>query len=460
MPLPLRALIAVVLMAGFYILALGAVGALYWLAYYDFMKTGGQAGMAIFGLGIGTIILWSVLPRLKRFEAPGPELTRDAQPELFAVLEDVASATRQKMPANVYLFAEVNAGVRHRGRRRVMEIGLPLMQALTVTQFRAIVAHELGHYDGGDTKLGPLVYRTHDAIERTVDALLDDDSFIDKPFLWYGRFFLRVTHAVSRAQELAADRLAARVAGAGNAAAALLAIERAAAAFPEYWDSEVAPLLTHGFCPPIAAGFERFLAARPDIVATPRPAGPYDSHPPHDERIAALGGLVSNDDGPRAGSLLRDLPRLEAQLLDGETTPVSWEDAPARVHIPSWRGRAAENEQVLREVTPLALPAIATRLYDFSARLKLETEDGEQTNAAARIVAGALAVRLHDLGWMCEAEPGKPLAFTRDGRTIEPFNIMSRLRAGTLSQEVWEAECRAAGIDGATLSERPCATPG
>lgn len=54
---------------------------------------------------------------------------------------------------------------------------------------------------------------------------------------WYGNFFMRVTQAISRAQELAADRLSAQVAGAKNAASALIAVEGAAAAHQSYWDS-------------------------------------------------------------------------------------------------------------------------------------------------------------------------------------------------------------------------------
>jgi Zn-dependent protease with chaperone function len=50
----------------------------------------------------------------------------------------------------------------------VMGLGLPLLQTLTVSQFRAVMAHEFGHYYGGDTKLGPWVYKTRAAIVRTL----------------------------------------------------------------------------------------------------------------------------------------------------------------------------------------------------------------------------------------------------------------------------------------------------
>jgi heat shock protein HtpX len=77
------------------------------------------------------------------------------------------------MPKEVYLIAEVNAWVAQRGgilgvgSRRVVGLGLPLMRILSVAQLRAVLAHEFGHYYGGDTRLGPLVYSMRSAIGRT-----------------------------------------------------------------------------------------------------------------------------------------------------------------------------------------------------------------------------------------------------------------------------------------------------
>ena len=57
-----------------------------------------------------------------------------------------------------------------------------------------------------------------------------------------------------------------------------------------------------------------------------------------------------------------------------------------------------------------------------------------------------LAVALTDLGWLCDSTPGKPVAFTRDGRTIEPFTIAVKLQKGELTATHWNEECRAAGL--------------
>ena len=52
-----------------------------------------------------------------------------------------------------------------------MGIGLPLLQALTSSQFRAVIAHEFGHYAGGDLKLGGWIYKTRGAMGRTIKNL-------------------------------------------------------------------------------------------------------------------------------------------------------------------------------------------------------------------------------------------------------------------------------------------------
>jgi heat shock protein HtpX len=52
-----------------------------------------------------------------------------------------------------------------------MGLGLSLLQTLSVSQFRAVLAHEFGHFHAGDTKLGPWIYRTRAAIGRTLDGL-------------------------------------------------------------------------------------------------------------------------------------------------------------------------------------------------------------------------------------------------------------------------------------------------
>lgn len=66
----------------------------------------------------------------------------------------------------VNAFVADRGGVLGIGSRRVMGLGLPLFSVLTASQFRAVLAHEFAHYCGGDTRLGPWVYKTQRAIVR------------------------------------------------------------------------------------------------------------------------------------------------------------------------------------------------------------------------------------------------------------------------------------------------------
>jgi Zn-dependent protease with chaperone function len=273
------------------------------------------------------------------------------------------------MPSEVYLLGgEVNAWVAQRGgmmaigSRRVMALGLPLLESVTVPQLRAIIAHEFGHYHGSDTKLGPWIYKTRQAIVRTVNNLARSGSSFHKPFLWYGNFFLRVTQSISRAQELAADALSARVAGARTTMTALMAVERAGAAFGAYWSSEVMPVLLEGFRPPIAAGLTRFLGAddvvtslqkHVDTALSEGKSDAYDSHPPLRERLAALeplAGDTSAEEGPMASTLLRDLDKLESEYLRSifvdpskaaALQSIDWRETGTRVYLPQLRQRVA-----------------------------------------------------------------------------------------------------------------------
>jgi heat shock protein HtpX len=216
-----RALLALALMIGFYVLAVAiALGLLYVpdaeVVYVNRL----DLKIALFCVVGAGVILWSIIPRPDRFSAPGPLLSAASQPRLFAAIQEVASATDQAMPEEVYLVTDLNAWVAQRGgvmgfgSRRVMGLGLPLLQVLSATELRAVLAHEFGHYHGRDTKLGPWIYKTRAAIGRTLEGLAAHSSALQEPFIWYGNLFLRVSHAVSRRQELTADELAAVTVGA------------------------------------------------------------------------------------------------------------------------------------------------------------------------------------------------------------------------------------------------------
>src|SRR5512134_3707502 len=91
-----RALLALLLTIGFYGLALGIAFGLLYLIYLEVVVLGRvNVRLTIFALIGAVVILWSILPRLDRFEAPGPRMTRQKFPALFKEIERIAKLTGQ-----------------------------------------------------------------------------------------------------------------------------------------------------------------------------------------------------------------------------------------------------------------------------------------------------------------------------------------------------------------------------
>lgn len=478
-----RALLAVVLMIGFYILAVAIAIGLIYIPYAEMTYANRlHLKLALFCVLGALAILWSVLPRFDKFEPPGPRLTRAQHPQLFEELAGVAKSVKQAMPAEVYLVPDVNAWVAQRGgimgfgSRRVMGLGLPLMRTLTRSQFRAVLAHEFGHYHGGDTKLGPWIYKTRGAIGRTLQSL-GDGSWLQLPFLWYGKMFLRITHAVSRRQEFVADELAARAVGSQPLIGGLRTIHGVAPAFNAYWFQECAPVLNAGFRPPLTEGFQRFVQAAPVAEAIHRQldeelktgqADPYDTHPPLKERIAAVEHLPAGNigpDDPPATTLLADLAGVEnvlvATLVKPEFAeklqPIDWGEVSSRVYLPQWTALVQANASVLSGVTPESLPPLAADLKSLGNRCRStdgEPPDDEHTEALASAVVGAaLTVLLVNRGGKVHTMPGQIVSVTIGATAIEPFEILRSLADAKLTAEAWQRQCGELAIQGMDLGK-------
>lgn len=488
-----RALLAVALLVGFYLFAVGIAGGLLVLPYAEWRFAERVDFRILVFCGVGAfLILKALIPRPDRFEAPGPRLLRDDHPALFSMIEEVASETAQRPPAEVYLVGELNAFVTERGgtmgvgSRRVMGIGLPLLQLLSVDELRAVIAHEFGHYVSGDTRLGPWIYKTRAAIGRTLQDVGRHSALLAKPFEWYGLAFLRVTHAVSRAQEFVADATAARIAGAGAARRALVRIAGASDAFGAYWRHEVAPLLEMGYRPPIAAGFQQFLASptvAPVVLAIvdremQQPTSdPYDSHPSLRDRLAAIDRLVV--DGPSTGSqpaegvsaasLLNDVDQAESALVAwmarGKVTiaRVDWNAVPTQILPLAWRQNALDSIDALAGLTPEQLPDLVRAPGHLARRFRVrEPRDAEPAVRDAQafgVIGCAIAYALHCRSLEAPSEvsvsaaPGEPVLFRVAGADTEirVFDVCTAMKEGALSAEQWQAQCAAAGIAGIDL---------
>jgi hypothetical protein len=180
------------------------------------------------------------------------------------------------------------------GGRRRLYLGMPLLQALSVDQLRSVVAHELGHYSGKHTRLGAVAYRGRLAIGHTIGRIGPWNP-VGWTFRGYARLYLLVDNAVSRRQELDADRASVRVAGPEVAVAALRELPVIDAAWGFYFDRYINQGWEAGFAPDdFFGGFGRLVAARHEELAKLRDDQPeehrsrWDTHPSHAERIALM----------------------------------------------------------------------------------------------------------------------------------------------------------------------------
>lgn len=487
MSLSIRATIALALMIGFYIFALAVAFGLLWIPYAEFTYFNRLDLRIGIGCVIGAgIVLWSIVPRRDHFEAPGPRLDPAQQPRLFAEVASIAQSVGQEVPHEVYLIPEINAWVAQRGgimgvgSRRVMALGLPLLSLLTVSQFRAVLAHEFGHYHAGDTRLGVWVYKTRTAIWRTVQNLGRQESWVYYLFNWYNKFFLRVTLAISRAQEYAADQLAAQFAGADALIEGLKQLHRGQAAWVPYLQTEWLPVVSEGYCPPLSRGLQLFLQV-PEIsvpveqsLATELREGkaePLDSHPSLPERIAALRNPVNGqsarvatmnraaaftaqpaEDNALASSMLDNLEHADNLLAISATSQplqtLAWEDVLQSVWAPMWNKQVSSQAEVLRGVT---VGQIGQQLYSRALRERLKNPPGvwpttEQRAEMARGIAGsAFCLVLLRNGWTFHTLPGQMFC-EKNGEHIQPFKLVRSVSTGELSVEQWQETCARLGI--------------
>jgi Zn-dependent protease with chaperone function len=358
----IRAALSVALLLGFYLYALVLVVVLGVLSVLAIRYAPGVvAGKVVWvTLVVPFAILaatWKVL-RAGPPPAAGLALGPERAPGLWAQVRAIATAMRTRAPDDIRLVPEANAAVQEdatllglRQGRRHLYVGVPLLQAFTVDQVRAVLAHELGHYSQRHTRLGMLTYRGMDTIDQTI-ARVGPGSLAGWMLRGYRRLYLLVSLAVRRRQEAEADRAAVRVAGGQAMASVLRDLPALAAAWAFYLDNYVAWGLDAGVAPSdVLASFPRLLSARAGELARIRAEGGpergsrWDSHPPIAQRLA----LIAAESGPPVGgdrrpaSVLVDDFEAATEQLESETF-----DLGSRSRLPFEQYTAAAAQAMLQ----------------------------------------------------------------------------------------------------------------
>lgn len=167
----------------------------------------------------------------------GIELRRQQVPRLFELIDKLTKALKAPRFHRVLLNSEFNAGAVQVPRlglfgwqQNYLLLGLPLMQALSPQQFRAVLAHELGHLSGNHSQFAGWIYRVRKTWGQILERLHQSNqagatALFNRFFNWYAPFFYAYSFVLARANEYEADRCAAEVAGSQHIAEALVNVE-------------------------------------------------------------------------------------------------------------------------------------------------------------------------------------------------------------------------------------------
>jgi Zn-dependent protease with chaperone function len=192
------------------------------------------------------------------------QVTPEEQPRLFAFLYRLADEAGAPRPAKVYLSARVNAAVFYDlsilnlifPSRKNLEIGLALVNVLTLSEMKAVLAHEFGHFAQRSMAIGSWVYIAQQIASQVVtrrdalDKFLRGLSNVDFRIAWVGwllslivwsirslmdtllRLVVLAQRALSRQMEFQADLVAVSLTGSDELVHALHKLQSA----DEAWD--------------------------------------------------------------------------------------------------------------------------------------------------------------------------------------------------------------------------------
>jgi tetratricopeptide (TPR) repeat protein len=211
------------------LLVVGLSGAI----IYGMMTASATPIKLVLILAIGALIttyqiIKSLFVRQKQ-EDPGRALTEREAPGLWTLARDVASSIGTRPVDEIRVTPGTEVAVYERGgfrermqdkAERVLLVGVGVLNGFNQNAFRAVLAHEYGHFIHRDTAGGDMAIRVnYDMMKFARGMILSgQNTFWNLGFQFlrvYHRIFTRISHGAGRLQEVLADRRSAYHFGAG-----------------------------------------------------------------------------------------------------------------------------------------------------------------------------------------------------------------------------------------------------
>lgn len=255
----------------------------------------------------------------------GRELLRADAPDLFEFVDETCKSLKAQRPARVLVIDSFNAAVVTMprfgifGRKVILLVGLPLMKALSPDQFKAALAHEIGHISGKHGVFTKWAYQMRDAWGRLIDSqAVANHKFASlyKGFVdWFFPYFTAYSFVLMREHEKDADRDAAQLIGPVPLGGALIMLETKGRDVDEVFWREIHEENISDERPPeqlfsrmlgslALINEERATAALSKAITVPTDLS--DTHPSLADRLRLIGYWKHGDLPPQPGPVTID----------------------------------------------------------------------------------------------------------------------------------------------------------
>lgn len=160
-------------------------------------------------------------------EEPGRSLETTEAPELWTLAHEVAGTVGTRAIDEIRVTPGTDMAVYERGTgrerradtaRRILILGVGLLEGFRQSSFRAVLAHEYGHFSHRDTAGGDVALRVRQDIVKFAMAMIQQGQAVPWNLAFqfiriYDFLYRRISHGATRLQEVLADRVAARLYG-------------------------------------------------------------------------------------------------------------------------------------------------------------------------------------------------------------------------------------------------------
>ena len=147
-------------------------------------------GGIVFFIGIlfPSFLLKFFFPIKENRNTIGVEITAKEHPRLFDFIHHLVKEVKSSYPKRVFLSADVNAAVFYNSSfwslvfpiQKNLVIGLGLVNCINISEFKAVLAHELGHISQRTMRIGSYVYILNRAIYNRIYEYDDFDLLLYK----------------------------------------------------------------------------------------------------------------------------------------------------------------------------------------------------------------------------------------------------------------------------------------